>query len=53
MIDPPLPPEVSRPNPNDDIPASEPQVVNFHEYAERKKRSQDNLNQTERSQQHG
>jgi hypothetical protein len=50
---PPLPPEVSRPNPNDDIPASEPQVVNFHEYAERKKRSQDNLNQTERSQQHG
>jgi len=54
MIDPTLPPEVSRPNPNDDIPASDPQVVNFHEYAERKKRSQENqLNQTERSQKQG
>ncbi|MEQ9000405.1 MAG: hypothetical protein RID53_28355 [Coleofasciculus sp. B1-GNL1-01] len=54
MIDPTIPPDVSQPNPNDDIPASDPQIVNFHEYAERKKRSQENqLNQTERSQQQG
>jgi hypothetical protein len=54
MTPPPLPLEVSPPNSNDDIAASDPQVVNFHEYAERKKRSQDNqLNQTERSQQQG
>jgi len=52
MTAPPVPPEVSQPNPNDDIAASDPQVVNFHEYAERKKRSQDNQ-VTERSQQHG
>jgi len=52
MIDQTVPPEVSPPNPNDDIAASDPQVVNFHEYAERKKRSQDNQ-VTERSQQHG
>jgi len=49
---PPLPPEVSPPNANDNIVASDPQVVNFYEYAERKKRSQDNP-VTERSQQHG
>lgn len=54
MIDQTVPPEVSQPNSNDDIPAGDPQIVNFHEYAERKKRSQENqVNQTQRSQQQG
>ncbi|MEQ9668919.1 hypothetical protein [Coleofasciculus sp. G2-EDA-02] len=45
-----IPSEVSRANPNDDIPTSDSQVVNFNEYAERKKRSQENqLNHRERS----
>ncbi|MEQ9237855.1 hypothetical protein [Coleofasciculus sp. E2-BRE-01] len=52
MTPPPVPPEVSLPNANHDIAASDPQVVNFHEYAERKKRSQDNQ-VTERSQKQG
>jgi hypothetical protein len=52
MTPPPIPPEVSPPNANDDIAASDPQVVNFYEYAERKKRSQDNQ-VTERSQKQG
>ncbi|MEQ8959461.1 MAG: hypothetical protein RLP02_16330 [Coleofasciculus sp. C2-GNP5-27] len=52
MTPPPSPPEGSLPNANDDIAASDPQVVNFHEYAERKKRSQDNP-VTERSQKQG
>ncbi|MFP4414655.1 hypothetical protein [Coleofasciculus sp.] len=54
MIDQTVPPEVSQPNSNDDIPGGDPQIVNFHEYAERKKRSQENqVNQTKRSQQQG
>lgn len=45
---PPIPPNPTLAN--DDIPLSTPQVVNFHEYAERKTRSSENQgNQTEYS----